>query len=254
MSQRKTTTRTGKSRSKMALTAELVARCHRVEADPGLPPDLTQLSDADYESLATELLKRRGRDAFWLFAYGSLIWKPAFDAVEHCRATAKGWHRAFTMQLTRWRGSPQQPGLMMVLEPGGSCTGVAYRLPDEDHHGQMVRLLKRETASREGAHAVRWISIKTPYGTAQALSFWTGIKGPFRVEKQDHRRVAAILAQACGHIGSGAEYLFQTVTKLEEHGIRDRNLWQLQHLVAEEIERLGIEGGRTVPRRDDAES
>jgi cation transport protein ChaC len=59
-----------------------------------------------------------------------------------------------------------------------------------------------------------------------------------RVEKQDHARVAHILARACGHAGSGAEYLFHTVSKLDEHGIRDRNLWQLQHLVAEEIRRL----------------
>ncbi|HVO02176.1 MAG TPA: gamma-glutamylcyclotransferase [Candidatus Cybelea sp.] len=219
----------------MALTAELVARCHRDEPDLGIPSHLTGLKDDDYETLAAELLRRRGPGPLWLFAYGSLIWKPAFDAIEHCRGTAHGWHRAFTMQLTRWRGSPDQPGLMMVLEPGGCCIGIAYRLPDEDHHAQMVRLLRREMSIREGIGAVRWITVETPHGKVQALSFWTGIKAPFRVEKQDHARVAAILAQACGHAGSGAEYLFHTVTKLEEHGIRDRNLWQLQKLVAEEI-------------------
>jgi cation transport protein ChaC len=222
----------------MALTADLVARCHRDEPDPGLPPHLTHVSDADYEILAADLLHRRKPGPFWLFAYGSLIWKPAFDSLEHCRATVHGWHRAFTMQLTRWRGTPQQPGLMMVLEPGGSCTGVAYRLPDVNHHEQMVRLLKRETASREGADAARWVAVETPRGKVQALTFWAGIKGPLRVEKQDHACVAGILARACGHVGSGAEYLFQTVSKLEEHGIRDRNLWALQALVADEILRI----------------
>ena len=224
----------------MALTAELVAHCHRQEADPGLQSGMTEVTDADYEAFAVKLLKQRKPGPFWLFAYGSLIWKPAFEAIEHCRATAHGWHRAFTMQLTRWRGTPQQPGLMMVLEPGGSCTGVAYRLPDTDHHEQMVRLLKRESASREGLEIVRWITVETPHGRVQALTFWTGIKGPMRVEKQDHARVAHILARACGHVGSGAEYLYHTVAKLEEHGIRDRNLWQLQHLVAEEIQRLHL--------------
>ena len=221
----------------MALTSELVARCHRSEPDLGLSPELTPATDADYEHHAAELLKHKKPGPFWLFAYGSLIWKPAFEPLEHRRATAHGWHRAFTMQLTRWRGTPEQPGLMMVLEPGGQCVGVAYRLPQEDLHAQMVRLLKRESASLEGMHAIRWITVQTPQEKVQALTFWTGIKGPLRVEKQDHARVAAILARACGHIGSGAEYLFQTVSKLEEHGIRDRNLWQLQRLVAEEIVR-----------------
>jgi cation transport protein ChaC len=227
----------------MALTADLVARCHRDEPDLGLPSDLTPCSDADYIHHATALLKRRPRGPFWLFAYGSLIWKPAFDALEHRRATAHGWHRAFTMRLTRWRGTPQVPGLMMVLEPGGSCVGVAYRLPEEDRHGQMVRLLKRETASLEGMQAIRWITVGTPQGPVEALTFWTGLRGPLRVEKQDHARVAAILARACGHAGSGAEYLFHTVTKLEEHGIRDRNLWRLQHLVADEILRREAKPG-----------
>jgi cation transport protein ChaC len=224
----------------MALTAELVALCHRAEPDRGLPPYLTEIADGDYELFATDLLKRREPGPLWLFAYGSLIWKPAYDPVEHCRATAHGWHRAFTMHLPRWRGTPEQPGLMMVLEPGGCCIGVAYRLPDTDHHEQMVRLLKRESASREGLEAARWIHVETPRGRVQALTFWAGIKGPLRVEKQDHARVAEILARACGHAGSGAEYLFHTVTKLEEHGIRDRNLWRLQHLVAEEIQRLHL--------------
>ncbi|HVY98445.1 MAG TPA: gamma-glutamylcyclotransferase [Dongiaceae bacterium] len=235
MSRRTAATRTGKSGSTMALTAELVARCHRDEPDLGLPPELTPCTDAEYEAHAALFLKRKAPGPFWLFAYGSLIWKPAFDSLGHCRATARGWHRAFTMRLTRWRGTPEQPGLMMVLEPGGSCVGVAYRLPDENHHDQMVRLLKRETASLQGMHAVRWITVETPDGPVQALAFWAGLKGPLRVEKQDHARVAAILARACGHAGSGAEYLFHTVSKLEEHGIRDRNLWRLQHLVAEEI-------------------
>ncbi len=63
------------------------------EPDLGLPAYLTQIGDADYEHFAVELLKQREPGPFWLFAYGSLIWKPAYDPVEHCRATAHGWHR-----------------------------------------------------------------------------------------------------------------------------------------------------------------
>ena len=59
-----------------------------------------------------------------------------------------------------------------------------------------------------------------------------------RVVSRRTSQVAHTLARACGHVGSGAAYLLQTVAKLEEFGIRDRNLWRLQQLVADEILRL----------------
>jgi cation transport protein ChaC len=222
----------------MALTAELVARCARAEPDPGPEPGYTHLTEPEFDALAADLLARRKPGPLWLFAYGSLIWKPEFTAVEHCRATAHGWHRAFTLGLTRWRGSPNQPGLMMALEPGGRCEGVAYRLPDTDHPGQMGKLLRREVATHEDVHGVRWITVETAQGNVEALSFWTGVRGPTHAGKRSLHQVAEILARACGHLGSGADYLFQTVSHLEELGIRDRSLWRLQALVAKEIERL----------------
>ena len=68
----------------------------------------------------------------WLFAYGSLIWKPEIEHVEERIATVRGWHRSFCLKLTRWRGTQEQPGLMMGLDRGGACKGLAFRLPDGD--------------------------------------------------------------------------------------------------------------------------
>ncbi|HEY4163936.1 MAG TPA: gamma-glutamylcyclotransferase [Dongiaceae bacterium] len=221
----------------MALTAELVARCERPEPDPGPEAGFTHFSEAEYDVLAAELLARRSPGPFWLFAYGSLIWKPDFVALEHRRATAHGWHRAFTLELTRWRGSPSQPGLMLALERGGRCNGIVYRLPDMDHLAQMGRLLRREIGAREDVQGIRWINVETEYGRVQALTFWAGVKGPGHAGKRGLREVAGTLARACGHIGSGADYLLRTVSKLDELGIRDRNLWRLQQLVADEIQR-----------------
>jgi cation transport protein ChaC len=126
---------------------------------------------------------------------------------------------------------------MLALERGGQCRGIAYRLPDTGHLEHMGRLLRREIGAWEDVPSVRWIPVETEYGKVQALTFWAGIKGPGHAGKRGLREVAGVLARACGHIGSGAEYLLRTVAKLDELGICDRNLWRLQQLVADEIQR-----------------
>jgi cation transport protein ChaC len=219
----------------MALTAELVARCQRPELDPGPEQGYTYFTEEEYDAAAAALLQQRPPGPLWIFAYGSLIWKPAVVFVEHCRATAFGWHRSFCLELTRWRGSPQQPGLMLGLRRGGCCRGIVYRLADGDHAEQLAMLLRREVGGHEEIHTVRWIAVETEQGRLPALTFWAD---PTKLDYSVSlplERVAQILARACGHLGSGAEYLFQTVSKLEEFGLRDRNLWRLQQLVAAEI-------------------
>jgi cation transport protein ChaC len=222
----------------MALTPELVVLCRREEADPGPDPAYTALEEADYDQLADRLHEELGEDPLWLFAYGSLIWKPEFDYVERHRALLHGWHRSFCLHLTRWRGMPHQPGLMLALDSGGRCNGVAYRLLPERRREQIRRLVYREVGSHEDTYTVRWVNAHTPEGPVRALGFWIGPKGPRAVRRQPLEQVAHILARACGHGGSCAEYLYNTVSHLEAFGIRDRNLWRLQELVAEEIRAL----------------
>jgi glutathione-specific gamma-glutamylcyclotransferase len=231
----------------MALTAELVARCHRAEPDPGPEQGYPEFTEGEYDAAVAALLQRKAPGPLWLFAYGSLIWKPDFDSVEHRRATVHGWHRAFCLELTRWRGSPQQPGLMMGLQRGGCCEGVAYRLPDGDHAGQLGRLLRREVSGPDGMPAVRWLRADASGEKLQALAFWVDTGEVDYFVKLPLTEVAHVLARACGHIGSGAEYLFHTVSKLEEFGIRDRNLWRLQQLVADEIQQLSQSAEPTPP-------
>ena len=231
----------------MALTAALVARCERIEPDPGPRPGHAYFTDEEYDAAAAALLQKKGPGALWIFAYGSLIWKPAFVSVEHRRATACGWHRSFSLEITRWRGSPQQPGLMMALARGGRCQGVIYRLPDADLRGQLVGLLRREVGGKQGLRCVRWITVESERGKLRALAFWARPTGRDEASKRSLADVAHILARACGHIGSGADYLFQTVSKLEEFGIRDRNLWRLQQLVADEIVRATAPAAKNAP-------
>jgi cation transport protein ChaC len=77
--------------------------------------------------------------------------------------------------------------------------------------------------------------VRTARGRLRALGFWVGVTGKGTSLGQPLEKVANILARACGHVGSGAEYLYNTVSHLETFGIHDRNLWRLQELVADEI-------------------
>lgn len=223
---------------RMSLTPELVALCRREEVDPGPSGEWTQLNDDDFRALALRLSGEADEGPLWVFAYGSLIWKPAFESVEQRRASAHGWHRSFCLDLVRWRGSAEQPGLMMALERGRCCDGVIYRLPDGEKPAQIERLLRREIDDHEAVSSVRWVPVRTSQGSLRALGFWVGVTGRGTSLRQPLERVAKILARACGHVGSGAEYLYNTVSHLEAFGIHDRNLWRLQELVADEIRSL----------------
>ena len=219
----------------MTLTAELVARCERLEPDPGPEPGRRYLTNAEYEAAAIKFIEQAPPGPLWVFAYGSLIWKPAIDTTEHRPAMAHGWHRSFCLRLTRWRGSPAQPGLMMGLKRGGRCKGIVHRIADDDRRVLLVRLLRREVGNDKHLTGVRWVNVDTDQGKVRALAFWAEPIGLENWVDLPLSQVAQILARACGHIGSGAGYLFHTVSKLDELGIRDRNLWRLQQMVAAEI-------------------
>jgi cation transport protein ChaC len=224
---------------RMSLTPELVALCFRKEEERGFGEQWTPLTETDLEDMATDLIGQCGQDPLWVFAYGSLIWKPTFDPIETRRATAVGWHRSFCMELTAWRGTPEQPGLMMALDRGGRCNGVVFRLSDDVRKDEIKKMLRREIVFREEVDMVRFIKVQAEQGELRAIVFWAGPKdGDGIALKLPLERVAWVLARACGYGGSCAEYLYNTVSHLEALGIRDRNLWRLQKLVAQEIERI----------------
>ena len=100
--------------------------------------------DEDYDLAIQELLAQERAGDTWLFAYGSLLWKPACDVAESHRADVHGWHRSFCIRVPRFRGTPEQPGLMMTLEPGGQCQGMIFRLPAHQVHESLDRLFRRE--------------------------------------------------------------------------------------------------------------
>jgi len=225
-------------KSLMSLTADLVALCHRDVPAPARNPAMIRFADADFDRAATEVVAKLADAPIWVFAYGSLIWKPASDIAEQRRSTAHGWHRSFCMEMRSWRGSPEQPGLMMALRRSGSCIGIAQRPLGGDRQKLMVKLLEREIGGPMGYAALRLIDLHTEQGPLRALCFYAD--PPEVVDKPEIpiNEVASILARACGHAGSGAEYLFKTVAALQSVDIHDPHLWRLQELVANEIKKL----------------
>src|SRR5262249_52822351 len=99
----------------LALTRELVQRMRRAVADPGPPPSGYLSAAEQAASLAATLAAAPGREV-WVFAYGSLIWNPCFGFVERRIAHVAGHHRRFCLLVRRFRGTPEQPGLMLALD------------------------------------------------------------------------------------------------------------------------------------------
>jgi cation transport protein ChaC len=220
----------------MTLTEDLVARVERVEPETeGARGGVPWMEEEDFASHAARLMEEAGDGPVWTFAYGSLIWKPAFEAAEVMPAVLHGWRRSFCIHLDSWRGTPEQPGLMLALERGGSCRGMAYRLPDTGRAAAMEALLRREIGYEVDLRSVRWLRLRGAAGLMRALVFYAAPLDPAIHVRLPVAEQARRIARAAGHMGSCAAYLHNTVRHLEELGIRDRYLWELQKLVAEEI-------------------
>jgi cation transport protein ChaC len=221
----------------MRLTLGHVARVAPYVGDPPRLPTAPP-SDVDYANAVREILATvPPTDDVWLFAYGSLIWNPACDFVESRLGTAHGWRRSFCLGWDCWfRGSEKHPGLMLSLDRGGQCRGVAYRLPPDAIEANLERLFRREIRTTSKAHIPRWVNVETTAGTLRAIAFVINRKGTRYVGGLSLEDIADTLAVAAGPVGSMAEYLCSTVRHLEELGLHDRQLWRLQELVAERIE------------------
>lgn len=170
----------------------------------------------------------------WVFAAGSLIWNPRMEVAERRAARVTGWRRAFCLSDRRFRGCPSTPGLMMSLDRGGACSGVALRMdPGDDAQAALVSLLQKEPPVPPER-----VVAETDLGPVKAILFAADPGFPLYRPEPDIEELADILASAVGHVGTMAEYLLNTVTELERAGVHDLNLWRLQEMVAERLERL----------------
>ena len=229
------------AKREMRLTRRHVERLVHEISDPGFQPfpGVRPATDADFDALAADLRQGAPAEAFWVFAYGSLIWNPAFEFVERRVARAHGWRRIFCLGWDRrFRGNSENPGLMLALDRGGQCKGIAFRLKPETLRQSLDQLVRREMSMVPSSFPPRWITVETEEGPLRALTFAMNRKSGRYIGHLSDEETAQMLATACGFRGSMAEYLHATVEHLEQLGIHDRHLWKLQHLTAERIEAM----------------
>jgi cation transport protein ChaC len=171
-----------------------------------------------------------GRTDLWVFGYASLIWRPEFEAAEHRSALVHGWHRALRMRSRINRGTPQQPGLVFALLPGGACRGEVYRLPRHRADAELERLWAREMPT--GVYDPRWLPCRTAHGVVPALAFTLSRRSDACLPRLHDEHMLHILRHARGRYGTTLDYLAGTARALRERGVRDREIERLMRLAA----------------------
>jgi cation transport protein ChaC len=166
-----------------------------------------------------------GERDLWVFGYASLIWRPEFDAAEQRCASVHGWHRALRMRSRVNRGTPECPGLVFALVPGGSCRGMAYRIERRHVAAELERLWAREMPT--GVYDPKWLTCRTPHGPVRALAFTLSRASPAHTGTLSDAQVLEILRRARGRFGSTLDYLLDTAKSLHSRGIRDREIERL---------------------------
>lgn len=164
----------------------------------------------------------------WVFGYASLVWRPEFEAAEQRIATVYGYHRCLNMFSRVNRGTPERPGLVFALMPGGSCTGMALRLPHHQVEAAMPALWAREMPNP--VYDPQWLPCRTAQGVVPALAFTLSRRSPNHTGPLSDAQYREIFQHARGRYGSTLDYARQTLEGLRAHGIEDRALARLLRL------------------------
>ena len=192
-----------------------------------LGPNVRVTTDAERAVQVQAILARAPRPGrVWVFAFGSLIWNPAFHFVERRTARIHGFHRQFCLMTRSGRGSPERPGLMLSLESGGSCNGVAYRLEPGAAATELDVLWRREMFTM--AYRPVWTTARTPKGVVPVIVFSANRMHERYAPGLEDAAIARYLATGAGPLGRCCDYLFDTVAHLRELGIRDHRLEALE--------------------------
>lgn len=164
----------------------------------------------------------QSRANLWVFGYGSLMWDPGFPYVRWAPALIHGYHRAMCISSSRWRGTPERPGLVLGLDRGGACRGIAFLVAAADVAVTLRELWAREMRRR--IYLPRLLRTRLPDKKVRALAF---VADPRHAEYSGHltlEQTAERIANCHGARGPNLEYLVRTIEHLAELGVRDHYL------------------------------
>jgi cation transport protein ChaC len=203
--------------------------------------DFFLTSEQRQASLDKALKRYRPGEEAWVFAYGSLMWNPAIEVAEQQPCRVEGWRRSFCFWLPMGRGTPELPGLMLALERGGECEGIAYRLTAEQVSSEFPLLWNREMLA--GIYQPDWVP--TVLRDGREVSSVTFVVDPAHCQycgDLPMERAAHHIAFAEGRRGACRDYLANTAAHARALGIHDPYIEEL-------VERVkGLRGEYPIPR------
>jgi glutathione-specific gamma-glutamylcyclotransferase len=215
------------------LTAEAAVRdMMSFAATHGVTLRTPDESHALYDDVLAQHADRAGGGDLWIFAYGSLMWNPVFDVKQRLQATVQGYVRSFCLDQPCFRGSPDNPGLMLgIVEGEGACEGAVLAIDNARIHEFLPQFWVREFSTH--GYDPRWLDVETPNGARRALAAVVN-ESSARCCTFDLDERAARIATAKGILGSNREYLFETASHLDELGIHDAEV----HALVERVGRM----------------
>lgn len=168
---------------------------------------------------------------FWVFGYGSLMWRPDFAHVETRRARLHGFRRSLCVTSVIYRGTPERPGLVLGLDRGGSCVGMAFRVPGELREEVLTYLRERELITN--VYLERVLPVRLEGGeSVPAVSYIVDRRHDQYAGTLDEAAAAKIVSGAVGNAGPNEEYVVNTIAHLRALGIRDHWLEEVGRRVS----------------------
>jgi cation transport protein ChaC len=164
----------------------------------------------------------------WVFGYGSLMWRPGFEFIEQVPARLIGEHRALCVYSFVHRGTPEKPGLVLGLDRGGACRGIAFRVPEQRREATIDYLRAREQVTSVYREVVRSVWLEND--ARQRVSALTYVVDRGHVQYAGrlslHEQLSHV-RQGHGQSGANRDYVTSTVKAIEAQGFRDAQLHRL---------------------------